>query len=976
MAIAGVVVLVVLTGLYLGRRVIAREALTAWLRSHGVASETQVRAFGPGGFTGRLRVGDPKAPDFEGDAQVTYGLRGLTFEVRSVTLTRPLVRASLRGGKLSFGALDPIIDDLLKRPPRPGAAKPDIAVNKGVLLLASDYGPVRLTADARMRDGKLQTLNATTAPTRLRSPRFDASLGAGALDLTTQGDRVDILLDLPVLALSVGDFGAAPARLRLIGQAAYPDLEHRRLDGPLTLRASLEAGRLGSGGQKIAGAQLSAAFGGAVSGWLDTLTLAGRASADLVATASDLGPAVTGPIHAHADAPDLRWSRKGGDAVSATPRISAELKDVAAAQLGLAEMTTALRGPAAFRGGEASAALVGRVDGRGAWSGLGPPTALDSAQIVAIKRAARGFRVAAPGISLKLAKGQAEFHLPKPARLLPERGGEAALAERGGGAWRLTTGGGGLPATLADLSQVRLADGGGTANGRVKASLSTGPLEGAVIDASGTLRLAGGGATFAGDRCAAITVERVELGANDVLAVEGQLCPGRAPLVTVKGGDWRITGRAAHAGADIPFLQAGLREASGDVDLGLAKGQLRATAAIASAEVRDLAPEPRFHPLRMAGTVGLAHTIWQGDLSFRTPAGQLIARAVLRHDGTAGAGGVNIETGTLVFAPDGLQPTQLSPLAAALGSPAEGKADFSGHFDWTAEGSASGGVLDIPRLDFQSPAGRVTGLSGRIGFTSLAPLIAAPGQTLRAESLATPAAVLTGASVTFELRQQALVISGGEAAVGGGKVQVESLTVPFQPGAPVSGALRIEGVQLHDLVEASPFGDRADLDAKVSGRVPFESQGGRVRILGGDLHAIQPGRLSINRAALSAVSASGQVATPATTAPVQANDTFTDFAYQAMENLAFDKLDAGVATQADGRLGVLFHIVGRHDPPQHQEIRLSLADLIGRKFLGRRLPLPSDTGVDLTLDTTLNLDDLLRDYADYQKLRGSRGVQP
>jgi hypothetical protein len=94
-----------------------------------------------------------------------------------------------------------------------------------------------------------------------------------------------------------------------------------------------------------------------------------------------------------------------------------------------------------------------------------------------------------------------------------------------------------------------------------------------------------------------------------------------------------------------------------------------------------------------------------------------------------------------------------------------------------------------------------------------------------------------------------------------------------------------------------------------------------------------------------------------------------------MENLAFTTLDAGVATREDGRLGVLFHIIGKHDPPQHQEIKLSLADLIGRKFLGRKLPLPSNTGVDLTLDTTLNLDDLLADYADYQRLRSSAPVQ-
>ena len=117
------------------------------------------------------------------------------------------------------------------------------------------------------------------------------------------------------------------------------------------------------------------------------------------------------------------------------------------------------------------------------------------------------------------------------------------------------------------------------------------------------------------------------------------------------------------------------------------------------------------------------------------------------------------------------------------------------------------------------------------------------------------------------------------------------------------------------------------------------------------------------------------VVAPASLGPEASTDTFSDFAYQAMEHLAFSTLSAGIDSRDDGRLAVLFHIIGKHDPPQHQEIKISLMDLIGRKFLGRKLPLPSNTGVDLTLDTTLNLDDLLADYADYQRLRSSAPVQ-
>ena len=73
---------------------------------------------------------------------------------------------------------------------------------------------------------------------------------------------------------------------------------------------------------------------------------------------------------------------------------------------------------------------------------------------------------------------------------------------------------------------------------------------------------------------------------------------------------------------------------------------------------------------------------------------------------------------------------------------------------------------------------------------------------------------------------------------------------------------------------------------------------------------------------------------------------------------------------------MLFHIVGRHDPPTKQQIRLSLTDLIRKRYMERKLPLPSGTGVNLTLDTTLNLDDLLADYAEFHKTRGSAPVQP
>ena len=176
----------------------------------------------------------------------------------------------------------------------------------------------------------------------------------------------------------------------------------------------------------------------------------------------------------------------------------------------------------------------------------------------------------------------------------------------------------------------------------------------------------------------------------------------------------------------------------------------------------------------------------------------------------------------------------------------------------------------------------------------------------------------------------------------------------------------LENVQLGEVIAGSGFGDKVSLDAVVSGRLPFTSDRvNGVRIAGGSLAAVQPGRLSIAREALSDLEAGGggEGVPP---------NTVQDLAYQAMENLSFDILSAEVNSLDEGRIGVLFRIRGRHDPPQRQELRISIAEFISREFLNRPLPLPSDTGIDLTLDTTLNLNQLIGDLLELNRARDGR----
>lgn len=975
---------VALAAAWLNRKALVREALTGWLRGRGIPSETEVKAFGPTRFRARLRIGPADNPDFTAeDAEVGYRLTVHGIEVTSVRLQRPVLRASFHHGRFSVGSLDPVVREFLSRPPRPNAPKPQITVDNGRLFLASDYGPLTLTADAVVSEGRLQRLAAVSAPARLRGPDFAADLGQTSINLVTRGNRVELRLDTPVASAEARDAQVRQGEAHLTLQAPYPDLGKGRLDGQVTASARLSAVAAEIGDRRLERATLTASLQGAAKGGAADLSFAGGGSGDLNAAAATGFGARAGALKVSATAEEARWTRAGGDQASGKLALNASGEAVTAGDLSFSTLSLAARGPVAFGAEGFRGYLAASASGHGAWSGLGPPQALDAPSLVALKRLARGFDLSAPAVNLAFRDTGPSLSLPRPVRVAGANGAHAVLTGRDGkaafgpegGAFRLTAGGGGLPSLDADVARLDITHGRALASGRWRAAeVSFGPVRDGHVDAAGALEVAGGRVTFAASRCIEAGAPRLEFGANEVVDVSGRFCAAGGPMLSLADGGWRVQGQARDVSAAMPFLQA---RASGGEGLVTASGRgakLAADVTVRTARVTDTAPAGRFNPLLAEGRARLTGDVWRADIDFRLPDGPHVAHAHLVHDSLTG-GGVEIATGDLVFHEGGLQPIDLSPLAAAIGTPAVGHARFEGRYDWTAQGVTSSGRLAVAGLDFRSPAGQVHGLSGELTLTSLAPLAAEPGQTMHIERLDAVVPV-TDITARFGLAAEALQVQGGEASVGGGTVKVERLDIPFAAGAPIDGVLLFEGVQLHDIVEASPFGDRVELDARVSGRVPFTAAGSHIRVMGGELKAVAPGRLSIDKAALTGVQAAGAMAAPGVAEPVSPNDTFTDFAYQAMEHLAFDSLDASIATRDDGRLGVLFHIVGKFDPPKRQQLRLPIWDLIQRKFLGRKLPLPSGTGVNLTLDTSLNLDDLLSDYADYRRLHGSGPVQP
>lgn len=989
------VLLAVAIALYAARRAIAREALTGWLRDQGVESQVTFETFDPGGLSGALRIGPAARPDLTAEvAEINYDLLGFWngrpfgARVTQVRLVNPVLHGRWHAGKLSLGSLDPLIEKLRSQPPNPDQGQPRILVEGGRLRLDTDYGAITAGADAQLNHGRLQRLDARIDPTTLKGKGLEARLGASELHVVGFGDRVAIAAAAQVDRARLAGLAADDAALRLSAQVPYPDFAKRSATGEVSVSLALAAKALTQGDLRARDLKQAIGFKGTASGWAETLVLKGSGDATLDAAQAKLAGSDVRAVQLRAQAGDLAWTRTGGDRVSGDLRLTGGADRWAAnPDLTLTRIAGVFEGPAAATARTWSLDLAGGASARGGWTGLGPASAGDLPGDAALKRALKAFLFDAPKVAVRASERGLSLALSAPARLTPETGGQAVLSANGGplyadgaGAFRLTTSGETLPQTDLVVDRYRMGPAGVDGHAHLTAKGSLGPVVDGGVDLAGGFRVADGGLDLTAERCTPVSAARLELGANDVEAISGQLCPAGGPLFRLGGGGWRAHGLAKDIAARVPFLETEVSHVAGPVDLSARNGDLALTADIKAARLEDTARLLRFRPLRAHGTAVLANQVWRGGFALTDPAGRPLAQAKLDHDGRTGVGGVTIDTGTLIFAEGGLQPAALSPMAAAIGAPASGQARFQGAIDWTAAEATSHGTLDVVRLDFQSPAGAVSGLSGQVVFSSLAPLRAVPGQTLRAEAIS-GLAPMTGAELSFGLDHEAIQVAGASFALGGGKVTMKPFEIPFATGGAWNAEVLLDGVQLADLVEASPFADRMDLKARVSGHIPFAVSKAGVRINGGELHAIEPGRLTIRREALTQVASDGvapvvEAQGKAAAIPLATEaDPYSDFVYQAMEDLAFTELSAEVNSLAEGRLGVLFHIKGEHAPPTRQAIRLSFREVVTRK-ISRTLPLPSGTKVDLTLDTSVNLDQLLDDFAEYQRLRGSGPVQP
>lgn len=1008
-----------------GRREISRELAESWLRDHGVEAAVELDDLDATGFTGKVRLGTRANPVFAADRlEVAYDLSApwtggkFGIQTKAVRLVRPRVLASLdKHGRLTFGALQPLLDEFLQSPKKPNVPGPAVLVEDARLDLNTPGGRARITGDASLDDGQLLRFDGRLAP--LRYATRDLAIDAKGATVTARkrGDRltIDVTMALESLQAEAADIAGADAKLT--ADLPYPDLAKGTVSGPLEARLTLRAedGRAGEAGAEGLTGDISLA--GRLDGGLESfaflgkgraalrgeqlsspslkardaslaldlsrlaggrqdgrLTLRGAAGAELRASEAVAGGTTVRALKARVSSDNLGvLADPYGADVNGPLKVEARAERLAAGALALG----AARLDAQGRLDQSAKGLLLTLNGSaGGHSALSGPDAERLAALIPnpaygkpLSTALRTFDLALPAIGLEVSGKRTKLTLPREARLAAANGVVlTAVAPKGllvdagpdgaRGALQAALSGGGLPTVRIAANDWRAAGGVMTSPLTIATEgFDLPPIQGVTGAIAGQARIAGGRFTLTVPKCAPITAKAYALGDAPVTAIKGTLCPAKAPLVTAGAAGWSAALRFQDAEGDLVVAQAKLQGIKGEATLGGSGGFDRASVQVAGAAVTDAAPERRFNPILAKGSLTLSGGLWSGTFQATTPVGAPLGEIRLRHVVATGVGQADIDASKLAFAKGGLQPADLSPMAA-FATDAQGPASFTGVFAWNTQGATSRGHLVANRIDFTSPIGFVATLDGAVDFDSLAPLTTAPGQTLKIVKIDS-IVPLTAVESVFQLAAESIKVSKATFEAAKGRISIEPIDVPLGLDKTISGAIVIEHLDLGEVIAASSLADKVKVQAVVDGRLPFTFGPEGLRFHEGKVTAIQPGRVELNRTALTGVQASpadSPGAPPA--APAQVN-AIQDFAYQAMENLAFDQLEAGVNSTDNGRLSVLFHIKGQHDPKVAEKARVGILDLLRGRAFDKRIALPAKTPVDLTLDTSLNFDELL-----------------
>ncbi|WP_443748398.1 intermembrane phospholipid transport protein YdbH family protein [Asticcacaulis solisilvae] len=666
----------------------------------------------------------------------------------------------------------------------------------------------------------------------------------------------------------------------------------------------------------------------------------------------------------------------------------------------------AFTGNAHGENGDWTSTVTSDISGTASYAGLSSlaadhrkdPKAPKDDAVVAMDRAFQGFAIRVRGLKTVLMtgasatphydvrlNGSAEAQLNGGGRMIiAPIAGKPLISTNARGGFALALDGSNLPRLKLDVSDFGY-DPRNTSllYGRyaVSTRFSTAPVSGVALDAHGQFSASPEtGLAVTLDAPATVTVASAELG-DHIESLTGTVSQTGGALFTANPAGWHASGLYSGLSLTAPAEQIKLSGGQGRFEVfsqadsdALGMKLALDTATITDAMADD---QRRFNAMKLGGTLAQDRKALTGRLTASVPVSgkaQPVATIALDNDVKSGRGSLSFDTHDyLTFAKDGLQPDDLSPIAGSiLAKDVSGHAAFTGSFDWAGEQTGSHGLLTATDINYTGATGVSQGLNGRVVFTSLAPLQSEPGQviSIKQMQLGVP---LHDLNLRIQFQADRIAVEAASVESPGGPLTLEPTVLPLDGTSPIAGAVSFNGLDFGAIVATTGLSQSMTFNGKLTGRVPFTILGGHITFADGSAAADAPGRISILRSAVTGVSATGSLAASnnqaAGSAPAPDFNPFQDLAFQAMEHLSYDKLDAKINSAAGGKLDLNFHIKGRFDPPQTQKATVSLSDYVGGKWMQKPIKLPSGTPIELYLDVPINLDEILNDLGQFGKAK-------
>lgn len=957
-----------LTIAWIERETIADTVIAGQLDARKLPGTYTIESVGPlRQVLTNVVIGDPARPDLtvervEIDITPTLGIPA----VSRVTLVRPRLYGSYRGGTFSLGKLDSLLESAGDGPS--GLPDLDLVLVDGRARLDSDFGAVGIKAEGRgnLNSGFTGAL-AAIAPqltagncraeqaslfgavtTRDGAPAFNGPLRLAALDCPAQalrlrgaGLQVDVAANAALSAVS-GQAGLETGALRLGGQSAAAlsgDSRFSLKQGDLTASYRLSAARLGGA---LAASRLAlegtvrsrdrlASFDseGALSG--QDVRPGAALDGQLAGLARSLDATLGGPLLAGVRQGLAREGQGSRLSAGYTFRQTGELTSVViprgvlrgrsgADVLALSRFQLAAGGTSGLRlsgnvvtGGAGLPRLDGRIERQAGGTMLG--------RFRMPEYRAADSRLALPELVLVMrSNGTLGFSGRAIASGKLPGGFARGLSVPLDGNWSarsgLAAGRRCLPLTFDSLSLANL-----TIDSR---TLTLCPPSGGAIlrsDARGVRFAAGAGALNVAGRLGNTPV-RIASGPVG-FAVPGTLVANRLDVVLGppdSANRFQVSNLTARIGQDVAgrFAGADVRLGSVPLDILGAEGDWRyadgaLTIAGGSFRLEDRELDDRFRPLiARDAALTLRDNRISAEALLREPASDReIVRATIAHDLDTAHGHADLAVPGILF-DKVVQPDTLTYLAKGVIANARGTVSGAGRIDWTPDKVTSTGRFGTEKLDFAAAFGPTDGVSGTVEFTDLLGLVTAPDQQLKIGAINPGIAVYDGEMSFALLPDHVLVVNGARWPFIDGTLELLPTRMALGVAETRRFTLRVTGINAAKFVERLELGNIA-ARGTFDGELPlvFDEDGGWIR-----------GGLLTSRAPGGNVSYVGEL-------------TYTDlsamgnFAFQTLRSLDFRRMEIGLDGALDGEIVTKMKIEGvrQGDGAKRSIVTRSLAGL-------------------------------------------------